>query len=84
MEQILPESELTLYDNVLLSDGKYAIIELIWVEALLEPETTYNFEVADYHTYYVGANNVLVHNKCVEPPNKIAGYTKRGLDQYVS
>ena len=26
--------------------------------ALLEPETTYNFEVADYHTYYVGECNV--------------------------
>ena len=28
-------------------------------------ETTYNFEVADFHTYYVGVNGLLVHNKCV-------------------
>ena len=32
---------------------------------LAAPETTYNFEVADFHTYYVGSNGVLVHNnKC--------------------
>ncbi|MFR1246465.1 MAG: polymorphic toxin-type HINT domain-containing protein [Oscillospiraceae bacterium] len=24
----------------------------------------YNFQVADYHTYYVSDNGVLVHNKC--------------------
>ncbi len=31
---------------------------------LENPETTYNFEVADFHTYYVGSTEVLVHNKC--------------------
>ena len=25
---------------------------------------TYNFEVADFHTYYVTESNILVHNKC--------------------
>ena len=25
---------------------------------------TYNFEVRDFHTYYVGENPVLVHNSC--------------------
>ena len=29
-----------------------------------DPETTYNFEVAEFHTYYVGENEVLVHNTC--------------------
>ena len=24
----------------------------------------YNFEVQDFHTYYVGKNSVLVHNDC--------------------
>ena len=32
---------------------------------LSEPQTTYNFEVEDFHTYYVGENEVLTHNKCV-------------------
>ena len=64
LDKFLPARELKLYDKVLLSDGKCAIIDLIQVEALLEPETTYNFEVADFHTYYVGENGLLVHNKC--------------------
>ena len=36
------------------------------------PETTYNFEVADYHTYYVGECNVLVHNMCGKKPGNAA------------
>ena len=51
-------------DKVLLSDGSCAIIEEIQVEQLETPETTYNFEVADYHTYYVSDSKVLVHNAC--------------------
>ena len=31
---------------------------------LAEAETTYNFEVADFHTYYVSEKAVLVHNFC--------------------
>ena len=27
-------------------------------------ENRYNFEVEDYHTYYVGSWSVLVHNRC--------------------
>ena len=57
--------ELKVSDQVLLSDGSCAIIEEIQVEKLFEPETTYNFEVADFHTYYVSESNVLVHNACV-------------------
>lgn len=48
----------------MLSDGTYAIIEAIDVEVLKSPETTYNLEVEDFHTYYVSDSNVLVHNRC--------------------
>ncbi len=41
-----------------------AIIEAIQVEELETPETTYNFEVEDFHTYYVTESKVLVHNMC--------------------
>ena len=52
-------------DKVLLSDGKYGIIVSVKVEELETPETTYNFEVEDFHTYFVGENPVCVHNeKC--------------------
>ena len=52
-------------DKLLLSDGSCAIIEKIQIEWLSVSETTYNLEVEDYHTYYVGTNEVLVHNDCV-------------------
>ena len=48
----------------MLSDGKPVIIEAIEVEECATPETTYNFEVADFHTYYVAESKVLVHNMC--------------------
>ena len=59
-------------DKVLLSDGKYGIIVSVKIEELESPETTYNFEVADFHTYYVSDSNVLVHNMCKpESPKKL-------------
>lgn len=63
---------LQIFDKLLLSDGTYAIIEAIDVEVLKSPETTYNFEVEDFHTYYVSESNVLVHNMCKpESPKKL-------------
>ena len=50
-------------DKVLLSDGKYGIIVSVKVEELETHEATYNFEVEDFHTYFVGENPVCVHNK---------------------
>lgn len=55
-------NELKVCDKVLLSNGTTAIIEAVEVEKLSKPETTYNFEVAASHTYYVSKSNVLVHN----------------------
>ena len=49
-------------DKVLLSDGEYGIIQSVKVEELSSPETTYNLEVEDFHTYYVGERSVCVHN----------------------
>ena len=49
-------------DKVLLSDGKCGIIVSVKIEELETPEATYNLEVADFHTYYVGEESVCVHN----------------------
>lgn len=49
--------------KVLLADGSYGTIEKVRDIHYDTPQTTYNFEVEDYHTYYVGTG-VLVHNKC--------------------
>ena len=48
----------------ILQSWEYVILEEIQHELLEAPETTYNFEVEDFHTYYVGCAEVLVHNKC--------------------
>ncbi len=45
-------------------DKSCVIIEEIKVEKLSNPETTYNFEVADFHTYYVSDSKILAHNSC--------------------
>lgn len=49
-------------DKVLLFDGKYGIIQAVTIETLEIPETTYNLEVEDFHTYYVGEYSICVHN----------------------
>ncbi len=51
-------------DTVELSDGTSATVEDVEKNELDEPITVYNFNVMDYHTYYVCENEVLVHNKC--------------------
>ena len=63
-EGFVEAKDLKTSDKLLLSSGKCVTIEEIQVEQLFEPETTYNFEVADFHTYYVSESNVLVHNEC--------------------
>ena len=54
-------------------DGSKETVTGIWVEWLEEPVEIYNFEVADYHTYYVGDGDVLVHNKCANPSGSNSG-----------
>lgn len=62
--------DLSVGDILRLSNGALIPVSAISVEKLENPETTYNFEVADFHTYYVGENKVLVHNTCGEPKIK--------------
>ena len=38
----------------------------IKIQKLTKPETTYNFEVQDFHTYFINKTNILVHNDCIE------------------
>ena len=59
-----PAGELQSKDKVVLLDGTIAEVETIEVEHLEEPIKVYNFEVEDWHTYYVSGIGVLVHNDC--------------------
>ena len=56
--------DLSVGDILRLSNGVLIPVSAISVEKLEHPETTYNFEVEDFHTYFVGESEVLVHNTC--------------------
>ncbi len=51
-------------DILVLSNGEYVVVEKIEHELLESPALVYNFEVEDFHTYYVSEYGVLVHNAC--------------------
>ena len=53
-------------DRLQLVNGEYVIVEQIQHEILESPIKVYNFEVEDFHTYYVGEQSVLVHNLCTK------------------
>ncbi|MDD6212377.1 MAG: polymorphic toxin-type HINT domain-containing protein [Clostridiales bacterium] len=54
---------LEIGDQLVVYGGEQAVVEKVKLELLNEPITVYNFEVEDFHTYYVGENSILVHNK---------------------
>lgn len=56
--------KLSAGDILLLSNGEYVVVEKVQHEILESPVKVYNFEVEDFHTYFVGESSVLVHNKC--------------------
>ncbi len=51
-------------DRLQLLNGEYVIVEQVQHEILEAPVTVYNFEVEDFHTYYVSDSAILVHNTC--------------------
>lgn len=57
-------------DILVLQSGEYVVVELIQHEILESPVKVYNFEVEDFHTYYVSDSAILVHNVCGTVPTK--------------
>ena len=54
-------------DLVETTEGELLPITAVEIEYLDEPVNVYNFEVEDWHTYYVSDSGVWVHNtKCSE------------------
>ena len=51
-------------DILVLVNGEYVVVEKVQHELLESPVKVYNFQVEDYHTYYVATIGVLVHNSC--------------------
>ena len=53
-------------DILVTVNGEYVVLEKVQHELLEAPVTVYNFQVEDYHTYYVGESGIRVHNDCQE------------------
>lgn len=62
--------ELNIGDYVLNSNGELEIISSKVVNEYLNPVMVYNFTVENNHTYYVGEDEILVHNECKELQSK--------------
>ena len=63
-------THLRVGDILVLVNGNYVVVELIYHEFLETPIIVYNFEVENCHTYFVGNNSILVHNKCEKMGNQ--------------
>ena len=57
-------------DILVLVNGEYVVVEMVQHEILEAPVPVYNFQVKDYHTYFVTNDGVLVHNLCRNVPTK--------------
>lgn len=51
-------------DKLCLRDGTCTLVVLTHRKKLKTTVNVYNFEVEDFHTYYVGIQGILVHNVC--------------------
>ena len=51
-------------DILVTVNGEYVVLEKVQHEILESPVTVYNFEVEGFHTYHVGEQSLLVHNRC--------------------
>ena len=75
--------ELIVGDELLDVNGNVLLVENFDVELTEKPVRVYNFQVEDFHTYFVGECVVWVHNKnCPSYMNEDGGSTD--LDNLVS
>ena len=60
-------AQLRAGDILVLVSGEYVVVEKVHHETLEVPVAVYNFQVEDFHTYYVSSMGLLVHNSCYQP-----------------
>ena len=68
-------------DILVMSNGEYVVVEQVQHELLETPVRVYNFEVEDFHTYFVGDTSLLVHNSCsakIHGNSKLSTRTQHG------
>ena len=64
--QWVAAKDLETGDVLTLADGTTATVTKTYGEQLEQPAIVYNFEVSEFHTYYVTDTGVLVHNVSVD------------------
>ena len=57
-------AQLRAGDILLQLNGEYVVVEIVLHELLEQSVLVYNFNVNNYHTYFVAKNELLVHNSC--------------------
>lgn len=74
---------LSVGDCIQTLDGKYQKIKALDIETLNEEISVYNIRVKDYQSYYVGEENLLVHNdSCSQVSKYYADIENRQFDSY--
>jgi len=68
-------------DRILNNKGEYETLLESSVETLQQPEKIYNLNVDEFHTYFVGASGLLVHNNCTEEMIEHLNSLPRILDE---
>ena len=79
-DQWVAAKDLEAGDILTLADGTTAPVTYTYGEQLDEPVIVYNFEVSDFHTYYVTDTGVLGHNANNNPLNTCS--VKKGRDKW--
>ena len=75
--------DLKLNDKLELQNGEDAFVDAIRREKLAESVQVFNFEVEDFHTYFVSAGCVLVHNLCKNPNHGNSHSTTKPAEGYI-
>ena len=77
-------AELEAGDEVRTADGRTGRVESLESITPDEPIKVYNFEVEDFHTYYVSGQKVLVHNTCATTKKNVTTHKgKSSNTEYV-
>ena len=66
----VPAGRLAIGTSIVTRAGPCAVLEK--VTRRFKSATVYNFEVEDFHTYFVGKDELWVHNNCVTIAAKVA------------
>ena len=63
-EKTVLETYVRQVDKLVSVNGEDLIVEDYYIKLTKEPVSVYNFQVEDFHTYFVGDCAVWVHNDC--------------------